>query len=137
MNNPFLKFHHFGLAVRRPDEARKFASALGYEVPDGPVFDHAQNVYLQMYAHPSHPPVEIVWPGSASGPVDKLAQRHASGIIYHLCYETDNLAGALAAFEAAGLAVICISPPQPALLFGGRPVSFYNVAGMGLIEILE
>jgi len=26
---------------------------------------------------------------------------------------------------------------SPAPLFGGRPVSFYNVVGMGLVEILE
>jgi hypothetical protein len=30
-----------------------------------------------------------------------------------------------------------LSPPQPAVLFGGRKVSFYSVAGFGVIEILE
>ena len=136
MINPHLKFHHFGLAVRRPDEARKFVAGIGYEL-GGLVFDPAQNVHLQLCTHPEHPAVEIVWPGNTGGPVDKLAQRHPSGIIYHLCYETDHLDAALAGFEAEGLSVICISPPQPAPLFGGRPVSFYNVVGMGLIEILE
>jgi hypothetical protein len=32
---------------------------------------------------------------------------------------------------------MCISPATPALLFGGRPVSFDNLAGIGLIEIPE
>jgi hypothetical protein len=32
---------------------------------------------------------------------------------------------------------LCISPVTPAPLFGGRPVSFYNVVGLGLVEILE
>jgi len=136
MNSSHLEFHHFGLAVRRPDEGRKYLTTLGYEI-GAAVFDPGQNVHLQLCTHPGHPPVELVWPGSASGPVDKLAQRHVSGIIYHLCYQTSNLAAALAGFEQAGLNVICISPPQPAPLFGGRPVSFYNVVGMGLIEILE
>jgi len=72
-----------------------------------------------------------------TGPVDKFVQRHPSGIIYHLCYETDNLSAALAGLEAAGLRPMCISPATPAPLFGGRPVSFYNVVGMGLVEILE
>ncbi len=27
--NPHLTFHHFGLAVRRPDEARRLVAALG------------------------------------------------------------------------------------------------------------
>jgi methylmalonyl-CoA/ethylmalonyl-CoA epimerase len=134
--NPHLKFHHFGLAVRRPDEARKFVSALGYELGD-PVFDPVQNVHLQLGTHPSQPAVEIIWPGDANGPVDKLAQRHSSGIVYHLCYETDDLQAALTELEQSGLRPICISAPKPAPLFGGRPVSFYNFVGMGLVEILE
>jgi methylmalonyl-CoA/ethylmalonyl-CoA epimerase len=136
MTNPHLKFHHFGLAVRRPDEARKFVSQLGYK-PGSFVFDPAQNVHLQLCTHATHPAVEIIWPGPTPGPVEKLTERHASGIIYHLCYETDNLPEALAGLEAAGLNVICISPPTPAPLFNGRAVSFYRVTGIGLIEILE
>ena len=136
MQNPRLKFHHFGLAVRRPDEARIFVSALGYQLGE-PVFDPAQNVHLQLCVHETHPAVEIIWPGNAGGPIDKLAQRHASGIIYHVCYETDDLDAALARFNEEKLRVVCISPPTPAPLFGGRPVSFYNVVGIGLIEILR
>jgi hypothetical protein len=136
MQNQHLIFHHFGLAVRRPDEARIFVSTLGYQMGDS-VFDPAQNVHLQLCTHPTHPAVEIIWPGNAGGPIDKLAQRHPSGIIYHLCHETGNLEAALAIFKNAKLNVICISPPTPAPLFGGRPVSFYNVVGIGLIEILQ
>lgn len=136
MTSSHLKFHHFGLAVRRPDEARKFIGALGYRSGES-VLDPAQNVHLQLCTHPSHPAVEIIWPGPAAGPVAKLTEKHAAGIVYHVCYETDDLAAALAVLEAAGLFAICISPPKPAPLFGGRRVSFYNVTGMGLIEILE
>lgn len=136
MNPLHLKFHHFGLAVRRPDEARKYVTALGYQLGES-VFDPAQHVQLQLCTHVTHPAVEIIWPGNVPGPVDKLTECHPSGIVYHLCYETDNLVAALAAFAESGLRVICISPANPAPLFSGRPVSFYNVAGIGLIEILE
>src|SRR5579859_2077900 len=113
MQNPRLKFHHFGLAVRRPDEARIFVSALGYQLGE-PVFDPAQNVHLQLCVHETHPAVEIIWPGNAGGPIDKLARRHTSGIIYHVCYETDDLDAALARFNEEKLRVVCISPPTPA-----------------------
>lgn len=136
MTNPHLNFHHFGLAVRRPDEARKFVAALGYQL-GASGFDPAQNVHLQLCTHPGQPAVEIIWPGDTPGPVKKLTERHAAGIVYHLCYETHDLAAALAGWEAADLKAICISPPKPAPLFGGRPVSFYNVVGLGLVEILE
>ena len=122
--------------MRRPDEARKFVAALGYALGES-VFDPAQNVHLQLGTHAAHPAVEIIWPGDTSGPIDKLTQRYANGIIYHLCYETDNLTAALAGLTAAGLRPMCISPAAPSPLFGGRPVSFYNVVGLGLVEILE
>ena len=67
----------------------------------------------------------------------KLVPKQTAGIIYHLCYETENLAAALAQFADAGINAICISQPTPAPLFGGRLVSFYNIVGMGLVEVLE
>jgi methylmalonyl-CoA/ethylmalonyl-CoA epimerase len=136
MNNPHLKFHHFGLAVRRPTEARIFVSALGYQIGEA-FFDPAQNVHLQLCAHQTHPGVEIIWPGDTKGPIEKLTDRHAAGIVYHVCYETDNLAAALAQLAEVKLRFVCISPPTPALLFVGRKVSFYNLVGIGLVEILE
>jgi methylmalonyl-CoA/ethylmalonyl-CoA epimerase len=101
------------------------------------IFDPAQKVHLQLCVHAQHPAVEIIWPGEATGPIDKLTQRHLAGVIYHLCYETNNLKKALACLENAGLRAFCILPPTPALLFNNRPVSFYNIVGMGLVEILE
>ncbi len=136
MAHSHLTFHHFGLAVRRPGEARTFVAALGYALGE-PVFDPNQNVHLQLCTHTTHPVVEIIWPGDTPGPVDKLTQRHTSGIIYHVCYETGDLSAALASLESARIRVICISPPAAAPLFGGRKVSFYNIGGMGLVEILE
>ena len=90
-----------------------------------------------MCSHATEPAVEIIWPGDTSGPIDKLVRQNPSGIIYHVCYFTDDLAAALLALEKAGLRAICISPPKSAPLFEGRNVSFYNVVGIGLIEILE
>jgi catechol 2,3-dioxygenase-like lactoylglutathione lyase family enzyme len=131
-----LTFHHFGLAVRRPEAARVFVSTLGYRLGES-VFDPAQNVHLQLCVHDTHPAVEIIWPGETKGPNEKLIECHPAGIIYHVCYETRDLPAALEQFEEAGLRVFCISPPTPAKLFGGRNVSFYKVTGIGLIEILE
>jgi methylmalonyl-CoA/ethylmalonyl-CoA epimerase len=113
-----------------------FAQLLGYEIGE-PVFDPEQNVHLAMCNHKSQPALELIWPGNLKGPIDALVQRHAYGIIYHPCYATGNLAAALAAFEANGVTPICVSPPKPALLFNGKKVSFYNISGVGLVEILE
>ncbi|SRR5258706_9681492 len=131
-----LAFHHFGLAVRQPEEAAAFLSALGYRLGE-PHFDPNQNIHLILGIHDTQPPVEIIYPGPDEGPIDKWVRRHPSGVIYHLCYATENLEEILAQWQASGLRVLCVSPPKPAVLFRGRKVSFYNVVGMGLVEILE
>jgi hypothetical protein len=37
----------------------------------------------------------------------------------------------------AGLETALVSPPTPAVLFGGREVSFHMVSGVGLIVVLR
>jgi methylmalonyl-CoA/ethylmalonyl-CoA epimerase len=134
--SPFLAFHHFGLAVKQPKAAISTLSLLGYKI--GPlVFDPIQNVNLILCEHPTHPAVEIIFSGVGKGPVDNLVQRHASGIIYHLCYETEFLDRALVRFQEAGIEVLCLSAPRPSVLFDGHKVSFYKILGVGMIEILE
>jgi methylmalonyl-CoA/ethylmalonyl-CoA epimerase len=136
MLNSHLVFHHLGLAVRCPDDAIAFVSALGYQIGET-VFDPGQNVNLIMCTHVIQPAVEIIWPGDSKGPVHGLMERHPAGVIYHVCYATDDLRAALAGLEKVGLRAVCVSPPKRARLFGGRKVSFYSVAGIGLMEILE
>jgi hypothetical protein len=131
-----LTFHHLGVAVRKPQDAVKFLSLLGYRMGD-PFFDVHQKVNLIMGTHDTQPAVEIIYPGLESSPIDQLIQKHHEGIIYHVCYVTDNLENTLAQFMAAELRVLCVSQPKPAPFFPGRKASFYNVVGIGLIEILE
>lgn len=136
MAHSLLAFHHFGLAVKQAPLATAFLTALGYRIGET-VFDPIQNVHLAMCFHENQPAVEVIWPADNSGPIDRLVQRHSSGIVYHVCYETSDLTAALAQWKEAGIRAVCISPPSPAPLFGGRKVSFYNVVGMGLVEIVE
>jgi methylmalonyl-CoA/ethylmalonyl-CoA epimerase len=136
MNDFGLTFHHLGLAVRTPQAAAAFLGGLGYSL--GPsVYDPRQNVLLQMAESPGGPTVEIISPGEGPGPIDRLITRHSDGLIYHVCYVTEDLNATLTTIKAAGLRAICVSEPTPAVLFGGRPVSFYTVQGLGLIEVIE
>jgi methylmalonyl-CoA/ethylmalonyl-CoA epimerase len=136
MNLFNLTFHHLGLAVRRPTEASAFLRGLGYRCDDS-MFDPEQNVHLVMCSHDAMPAVEIIYPAEGDSPIDGFLARHANGLIYHACYVTDDLGRSLAQLEAAEITAICVSPPKPAILFGGRKVSFYNVLGVGLVEIIE
>jgi methylmalonyl-CoA/ethylmalonyl-CoA epimerase len=136
MKNRHLKFHHLGLAARKRDRAVALASFMGYQIGES-VYDPLQNVHLTMCVHETEPSIEIICPGETKGPIDSLIQRHNDGVIYHVCYETDNLQAALAELAKLEIRAICISTAKPAPLFGGRCVSFYNFPGIGLVEILE
>jgi methylmalonyl-CoA/ethylmalonyl-CoA epimerase len=130
-------FHHLGLAVRKPEPAMAFLKFQGYEL-GSPIFDPHQNINARLCTHAVEPSVEIIWPADKSvGPIDRLVQRNESGIIYHVCYATQDLKVSLETLHAAGVKVICIAPPAPAPLFGTGQVSFYNLLGFGLVEILE
>lgn len=132
-----LRFHHLGLAVRRPRDALRFLAGLAYTVNEW-VYDPEQNVNLIFCKHPgSMPDVEIIYPAVGKSPIDGLVAQRPDGIVYHVCYVTADLAAALGWMEANGLRAICKSPPTPATLFGGRRVSFYDIVGMGLCEIIE
>jgi methylmalonyl-CoA/ethylmalonyl-CoA epimerase len=136
MNHLGLRFHHLGLAVRRPGDATRFLGALGYELAE-PIFDPEQQVHLIMGRHSgTMPDVEVIYPTTKS-PADNWIKLHPDGLVYHVCYVARDLAATLAAMAEAELRAICVAPPTPAVLFDGRPVSFYNIVGMGLCEIIE
>ena len=132
-----LTFHHLGLAVKDVDAAIRFLSGLGYQAGRR-VFDPLQNVNLGMFTHDNMPDVEIIFPAEGKGPLDELLSTHKDGLVYHMCYTSADLDASLEAIEASGdLRLFEVSPPKPAVLFDGQPVSFYVVGGVGLIEIID
>lgn len=130
-----LTFHHLGLATKKPATAAAYLAALGYR-EGSRVFDPLQHVHLALYHHSAMPDVEVIWPGEGPSPVDNILKR-ADGRIYHLCYTAADPGRAVAAMQEQGFDVVEVAAPQPAILFEGQKVSFYSVAGFGLIEIIE
>ncbi len=129
-----FRFHHLGLAVPGPAQAFRFLETLGY-TEGVQTFDPLQNVNLAMRHHAAMPDVEVIWPGDGPSPIDQMIKR--GNMIYHMCFETDDAAGSLAAMEAAGHHVLSLGDARPARLFGGVPVSFHRVDGFGLIEFIH
>ena len=130
-----LAFHHLGLAVASPEAAFQYLASIGY-IAGNSAFDPIQRVNLAMRHHPLMPDVEVIWPSDGPSPIDKLVQRTGS-MIYHLCYACPNAELALESLAASGVEIVPVSSPAPAVLFGGRKVSFHHIAGFGLIEMLE
>ena len=130
-----LRFDHLGLATRNATQTLAFVRGLGYK--DGAVVhDPLQGVNLVLCQHATMPAVEVIFAAAESGPLDAILA-HQPQATYHLCFRTDKLQASLAAIKAARHRVLAVSPPKPAVLFGGLEVSFYMVRGFGLIEIIE
>lgn len=130
-----LSFHHHGLALRDDRDALVFLGLLGYSCGEK-LRDPRQNVDLRLCTHPTMPAVEIVMPGPGEGPLDAIVRRHAQ-LIYHTCYTVDSRDAVLGQLEDVGLRLVEVLPPTPAVLFGGRAVSFHTVLGVGLVELLD
>ena len=127
-------FHHIGMAVKSFDASMVFYRKLGYEI-QGPIIDPLQNVELMLLESTTFPRIELIKPIDEKSPVNNYL-KGAAEAIYHLCYEVADLSQTLAFLEA-NHRIICLSQPKPAVLFGGRRVSFYQVKGVGMIELLE
>jgi hypothetical protein len=132
-----LEFHHLGLAVKSAEPAKTFLQAIAYNIGHA-VRDSLQNVDLILCRHVYMPSIEIISRVGESGPLDRMLAKHSSGLIYHQCYMTRDLLGTLDVLETdLGLRVVCLSDAKPAVLFEGRMVSFYQIEGFGMIEVLE
>jgi hypothetical protein len=132
-----LTFHHLGLAVPESTAAALFLTAQGYQLA-ATTFDPLQSAHLAMWQHPTAPDVEVICPAVAGeGAVATILEVRPEGLVYHLCYTTQNLDESLDRLEEAGLRAFEVRPPKPAVLFGGELVCFYVILGWGLIEIIE
>ncbi|MCK4946274.1 MAG: VOC family protein [Alphaproteobacteria bacterium] len=130
-----LKFHHLGLALRKDKDALIMLESLGYEIGEK-ILDPMQNVHVRLCKAQHHPDIEIVQSGEGKSPIDQIISKY-NELIYHTCYETDDLGRTLAAIEKQGLRCLCLSERKQAVLFHGRHVSFYKIFGWGIIELLE
>lgn len=135
-NDSGLSFHHLGLAVKEPSAALTYLKALGYR-HDPWLYDPLQNVKVMMCWHDLMPAVEVIFPGENKGPLDGMLAKRPEGLVYHLCYASAQLSASIESLRRQGLKIFPALPPRPSVLFGGKSASFYLVAGMGLIEIIE
>jgi methylmalonyl-CoA/ethylmalonyl-CoA epimerase len=135
MNNFLLNFHHLGLAVKNSGKSKIFLENMGY-VCEEVVRDTLQNVNLVYCRHEIQPDIEIIFSTETPGPLEPILKDN-NELIYHCCYSSPNLQQSINAIKVAGIKLLTISKPKPAILFDFALVSFYMASGFGLIEIVE
>lgn len=135
MNKFLLTFHHLGLATSQEKAAIKFLQNLGFEIGES-IYDPLQKVTLRMCENEEHPNIELITQDAPQGPLSNMLQQNEA-LTYHYCYSTPNVDETIRLMRTEGVRVALLSRPKPAVLFGGKKVSFLTVRGMGVIELLE
>jgi methylmalonyl-CoA/ethylmalonyl-CoA epimerase len=130
-----FEFHHFGVAVRKLEQAIPvFENLFGYELISGPFDDPVQNVSVCFLSRGDRDPVlELVAPLGPDSPVDRTLKK-GSGI-YHICYQVPDIRGAIE--QLTGCGSFLLSGPVPAVAFGMREIAWLMTEVDLLVELVQ
>jgi methylmalonyl-CoA/ethylmalonyl-CoA epimerase len=137
--SPDLTFQllHVGVAVPNLDAAASaLESIFGYRVISGPFDDPIQKVTVNFLTQSDKDlaEIELIAPLTADSPVQSMLHKNGGGA-YHLCFETNDMDGALAHVRSKGC--IVVSMPAPAVAFGGRRIAWFYTQTRQLFELVE
>lgn len=128
-----LSFHHIGIACRDIEKSRAFYLAMGYE-PSPVVDDPLQHVRVCFLEKQGAPRLELLEPLDSDSPVSRTL--NTSGVTpYHLCYEVQDIAAAIASLRKQRF--LLVNGPVPACAMDGKAVAFLFQKDTGLIELVE
>ena len=126
-----LSFHHVGVACRDFDSEERTFGFLGYQREGEDFFDPIQGVHGRFLVG-GGPRLELLRNHTEPG---VLSSWHQKGVrFYHLAYEADDLERRAEALIASGAKALM--KPVPAVAFGGRPICFYMLRNLSLVELI-
>ena len=130
-----FEFHHFGVAVRKLQQAIPvFENLFGYELTSGPFDDPVQKVSVCFLNRGDRDPVlELVAPLGPDSPIDCTLKK--GGGIYHICYQVPDIRGAIE--HLTGLGSFLLSGPVPAVAFQMREIAWLMTEADLLVELVQ
>jgi methylmalonyl-CoA/ethylmalonyl-CoA epimerase len=132
-----FKLRHVGVAVPSIGPATEALQSLfGYRVISGPFDDPIQKVTVNFLtqADDDIAEIELIAPLTDDSPIKSMLSK-GSGGAYHLCFETSDMEKALDHAKSNGCMVV--SPPAPAVAFGGRRIAWIYTKTRQLFELVE
>ena len=132
-----FKLLHVGVAVPSLGPAAEALTDLfGYKVVSGPYDDPLQKVKVLFLAKTARDvaEIELIAPLGEDSPIQSMLAKSGGGA-YHLCFETNNIDGALEHAKRNGC--IVVSAPVPAVAFEGRRIAWIYTRSRQLFELVE
>ncbi len=134
---PRFRTHHLGVAVADMDRALEwYREAFGLTLLSGPTDDPGQQVRVALLGDRDNtiaPSLELVAPLSERSPIARYLRGDSSA--YHVCYEVNDLAEAIAWLRERK--ALLVSGPFPALALGGRPLAWMYLPDRHLVELIQ
>jgi methylmalonyl-CoA/ethylmalonyl-CoA epimerase len=128
--------HHLGCVVPSISTvADAFAASISARWDGQIIHDPLQRVRVTFFkpVDARNPVYELVEPAGDDSPVTRFLKK--GGGLHHVCYEIDDLESSLEEARRAGFAMV--SPPTPAVAFGGRRIAWIWSKNRLLLELLE
>jgi methylmalonyl-CoA epimerase len=132
-----FKLRHVGVAVPSLGPTTETLSTLfGYRVVSGPFDDPIQKVSVNFLTTSDNDvaEIELIAPLSEDSPITSMLAKSGGGA-YHLCFETSDIDQALVHAKNNGCMIV--SPPVPAVAFGGRRIAWIYTRSRQLFELVE
>ncbi len=132
-----FKLLHVGVAVPSLDPTAELLKNLfGYQVTSGPFDDPIQKVTVNFLktATEDSAEIELIAPLTPDSPITSMLAKNGGGS-YHLCFETTDIAAALA--HATSLGCMVVAAPAPAVAFEGRRIAWLYTKSRQLFELVE
>jgi methylmalonyl-CoA/ethylmalonyl-CoA epimerase len=130
-----MQIHHTGIVV--PDISAFYTSHLAQFFPEsmlGPkIHDPLQKVNA-VFIETAGGRLELLEPAAEDSPISALARKAPAGY-HHVCLEVEDLDRQLERCRSAKQVIV--SPPRPAVAFGGRRIAFVMGRDRLLWELLE
>lgn len=128
--------HHLGVVVASISAvAEEFAVSMSARWDGQIIHDPLQQVRVAFFspADTRNPVFELVEPANEVSPVSNFLKKRVG--LHHVCYEIDDLESGLQ--DARGVGFVIMSPPKPAVAFGGRRIAWVISKSRLLMEFLE
>jgi len=106
--NPIIGVHHVAVAVKDIEAAtREYVDVFGYQKESSVVLESNQKVHVQFLTK-GETRVELLQPSAVDSPIANFMRR--GGILYHFCYETNDLPKAIEHIRKTYRAILTYGP---------------------------
>ena len=131
-----MKMHHIGIAVADIKKSKEMYEYLGYCCEREEIIDINRNLRILFMINNGHR-IELLqsYDASKQSPIDNFIDSMNKQLIYHTCYEVDNIEKTI--FELESQKYVVIDPLEEAPALDDRRVCFLINRNVGIIELLE